>query len=350
MQVDPLLVLVMAGLGYIAYGFLSPTLNPFAKSRRGARRRHIRFAQLVGSFLALSWVVTLFVPMPVLLANLPTRLGMSLLAALVPIGVLCAMVMLSAWRESRAAEKQQREDDFEDELRESEPADTIILPASDAFGRAPLYDEPDVSLELDLIDETEVQVLEAGLDEPEPLLSKAADMPFEEAEQVGRVSELVDNYELDESPGDDLDATSMIHGEDVDLPEKAFQAAQRPLSAVDAVQSANALATTPSGSDKQIQLAELATSNLKLKKLVIAQQAVIDSEKKSHDRTRAIARRAVQAAREAIEGRKSAEKMARRETAERQRANLKAKEATAALQNALSVLRKEQGARRTEQT
>ncbi len=86
----------------------------------------------------------------------------------------------------------------------------------------------------------------------------------------------------------------------------------------------------------------LQSDKLKLQKLVIAQQAVIDSERQSHAKTRLVAKDAIKIMRGAREGQKVAEKLARRERAERLRIQGEYTKTRRALKNALSVARPEQ--------
>ena len=79
--------------------------------------------------------------------------------------------------------------------------------------------------------------------------------------------------------------------------------------------------------------------NVRLHKVVIAQQASLESARASLEHTREVARRATAATRTAIEHKKIAVKVARRERAERVRATTEHERARTALANAMALLR-----------
>lgn len=81
----------------------------------------------------------------------------------------------------------------------------------------------------------------------------------------------------------------------------------------------------------------------KLQKLVIAQHAVIESEREASTRNRGLARDAIKIMQGARKHQKMAEKMARRERTERQRLELEYKKVSVALSNAMSIISSRQG-------
>lgn len=93
----------------------------------------------------------------------------------------------------------------------------------------------------------------------------------------------------------------------------------------------------------RIELSEmvvrLRNDKMKLQKLVIAQKAVIDSEKQAHERTRVVVKDAISVMRHARHGQRIAEKIARRERSERQRLEKDYVKVRRALDNALSTLK-----------
>ncbi len=82
----------------------------------------------------------------------------------------------------------------------------------------------------------------------------------------------------------------------------------------------------------------LTKDKLRLQKLVIAQQAAIESERQSHDQSRTVARDAIKIMRDARVAQKTAEKLARRERTERKRIEQQYKSVANALDNALSII------------
>ena len=89
----------------------------------------------------------------------------------------------------------------------------------------------------------------------------------------------------------------------------------------------------------------LRSDKMKLQKLVIAQKAVIDAEKQAHERTRVVVKDAISVMRHARHGQRIAEKIARRERAERQRLEKDFDKVKRQLDNALSTM---QSGTRTE--
>lgn len=82
----------------------------------------------------------------------------------------------------------------------------------------------------------------------------------------------------------------------------------------------------------------LRSDKMKLQKLVIAQKAVIDAEKQAHERTRVVVKDAISVMRHARHGQRIAEKIARRERAERQRLEKDFDKVKRQLDNALSTM------------
>ena len=76
----------------------------------------------------------------------------------------------------------------------------------------------------------------------------------------------------------------------------------------------------------------------RLHRLVIAQKAAIDSERRAHDRSRTVAQDAIKIMRDSRESQKQAEKMARRERTQRKRLELEYKKVSNALDNARSII------------
>ena len=84
-------------------------------------------------------------------------------------------------------------------------------------------------------------------------------------------------------------------------------------------------------------VAGLHKDKIRLQKLVIAQKAVLDAEKQSHQKTRVLAKDAMTVMRKARDGQRVAEKLARRERSERKRLEADYGKVRKQLENALST-------------
>ena len=84
-------------------------------------------------------------------------------------------------------------------------------------------------------------------------------------------------------------------------------------------------------------VAGLHKDKIRLQKLVIAQKAVLDAEKQSHQKTRVLAKDAMSVMRKAREGQRIAEKLARRERSQRKRLEEDYVNVRKQLDNALST-------------
>ena len=84
-------------------------------------------------------------------------------------------------------------------------------------------------------------------------------------------------------------------------------------------------------------VAGLHKDKIRLQKLVIAQKAVLDAEKQSHQKTRVLAKDAMMVMRKAREGQRIAEKLARRERSQRKRLEEDYVKVRKQLDNALST-------------
>ena len=84
-------------------------------------------------------------------------------------------------------------------------------------------------------------------------------------------------------------------------------------------------------------VAGLHKDKIRLQKLVIAQKAVLDAEKQSHQKTRVLAKDAMSVMRKAREGQRIAEKLARRERSQRKRLEADYIKMRKQLENALST-------------
>ncbi|MBX2879875.1 MAG: hypothetical protein KTR32_08085 [Granulosicoccus sp.] len=151
-------------------------------------------------------------------------------------------------------------------------------------------------------------------------------------EQMDRVSTLVKSYDLgDEKSGSARRRSRAIH----DNSATAISAKDQPTE----LESHNEKALQVSRTEALRKvIATLQDDKRKLQRLVIAQQAAFDSERQSHERTRHVARDAIKVMRDARSGQRMAEKIARRERAERRRLEKEYTKVTRALKNAMSTL------------
>ncbi|MFK8078771.1 MAG: hypothetical protein AB8B97_00680 [Granulosicoccus sp.] len=99
-------------------------------------------------------------------------------------------------------------------------------------------------------------------------------------------------------------------------------------------------------STEQIQglIVSLSEDKNRLQRLVIAQQASIESEREAHDQTRVLTRDAIKVMRSARTAQKHAEKLARRERSERQRIEQQYTKVASSLRNAMSIIEKRRSA------
>ncbi len=161
----------------------------------------------------------------------------------------------------------------------------------------------------------------------------SAASPAEVQEQLDRVAELVQSHDLGES--------NVTASDDKDAWDSIRQTHDR-----QSALSTNLISADVSHTDvAQLSLSEvtqlvthLRKDKTRLQKLVIAQQAAIESERQAQDRSRLVARDAVKIMRDSRNAQKLAEKIARRERTERQRIEIQYKKVAHALDNALSII------------
>ena len=155
-------------------------------------------------------------------------------------------------------------------------------------------------------------------------------------EQLSQVSKLVQSHDIGGDSNLDDDSAIPI----VDKPIRAV-----PQSVLN--QSMDTTDSTALSAMSTEQISTLVTSlkeeKGKLQKLVIAQHAVIESEREANVRNRGMARDAIKLMHGARKNQKMAEKMARRERTERQRIELEYKKVSVALNNAMSIISSRQG-------
>ena len=159
------------------------------------------------------------------------------------------------------------------------------------------------------------------------------DSPAEVQDQLDRVGDMVQSYDLDDA--------AIANSDEEDARQKIRDTHDQQ-SAI----STELMTTDSSGTDlAQMSTSEvtqlvtnLRQSKMRLQKLVIAQQAAMDTERRAHDQSRTVARDAIKIMRDSRQAQKTAEKLARRERTERQRIELKYKEVAGALENAKSII------------
>ena len=170
--------------------------------------------------------------------------------------------------------------------------------------------------------------------EPNPVAVRNVDQsesdssPVEVQEQLDRVSDMVQSHDL----------TDPEHSVEPPKPETL----NLPAAATDLLQVDSAstdLATLSTGQIKHL-VSNLRRDKTRLQKLVIAQQSAIETERRSHEQSRTVARDAIVIMRDARNSQKLAEKLARRERSERQRVEQQYKKVSKALNNAMSIIEK----------
>jgi len=163
--------------------------------------------------------------------------------------------------------------------------------------------------------------------------AEGTDSPAEVQEQLDRVSDLIDSHDL---------GNSDYSLSDDDLEQRRFSLSTDVPLSIDSALATVDKSTTELSKMSTTQISELVTTlrtdKTRLQKLVIAQQASIESERKAHDQSRVVARDAIKIMRDARNGQKFAEKLARRERAERKRVEQQYKKVATALDNAMSII------------
>lgn len=175
--------------------------------------------------------------------------------------------------------------------------------------------------------------------ESAPEQESALDQTLSVSKQMETLDDLVDFHDIGE------------HNDQAQVTGPDAQPAYNPLEKAIAV-ARHAILEEPGIQDyssenlpakSRIELSEmvvrLRNDKMKLQKLVIAQKSVIDSEKQAHERTRVVVKDAISVMRHARHGQRIAEKIARRERAERQRLEKDYVKVRRALDNALSTLK-----------
>lgn len=153
-------------------------------------------------------------------------------------------------------------------------------------------------------------------------------------EQLNRVSEVVESHDLGNQDIIYLHADS-----DIDVP--VIERKPLPKPQFNSMASTEALSSDLESMPRS-EITGLVTTlrkdNGRLQKLVIAQHAVIESERESNNRSRGVARDAIKIMRDAQSNLKMAEKIARREKTERQRVQNDYQKVTNVFENAMSII------------
>lgn len=169
----------------------------------------------------------------------------------------------------------------------------------------------------------------------------ALDQTLSVDEQLESLDDLVDFHDIGNEAYAPADEAEMTSNEVINPLEKAIAIAregilEEPLSP----DYANENLPARSSTELAEMVVRLRSDKMKLQKLVIAQKAVIDAEKQAHERTRVVVKDAISVMRHARHGQRIAEKIARRERAERQRLEKDFDKVKRQLDNALSTVTK----------
>lgn len=185
----------------------------------------------------------------------------------------------------------------------------------------------------------------ADSDENSPQKQQKPKQDPEVREQMDRVSTLVKSYDLGDEKADrakrnarSMADSSIGSNTNVSNPGNNPGIVSKDNQSTDlASHNEQALQVSRTEALRKV-IATLQEDKRKLQRLVIAQQAAFDSERQSHERTRHVARDAIKVMRDARSGQRMAEKIARRERAERRRLEKEYTKVTRALKNAMSTL------------
>lgn len=176
-------------------------------------------------------------------------------------------------------------------------------------------------------------VKERALIKSAALSADGTESPAEVQEQLDRVTDIVDSHDLGNSDyalsDDDLNRSRFP------LPSDDQLSIESALTTVDV--SSAGLSKMSSNEISEL-VTTLRTDKNRLQKLVFAQQSSLESERKAHDQSRIVARDAITIMRDARNGQKLAEKLARRERSERKRVERQYKKVAIALNNAMTMI------------
>lgn len=165
----------------------------------------------------------------------------------------------------------------------------------------------------------------------------ALDQTLSVGEQLETLDDLVDFHDIGNEQY--LSEPGESEGDLYNPLEKAIAIAREGILEEPAIQDYSR-ENLPARSSTELaeMVVRLRSDKMKLQKLVIAQKAVIDAEKQAHERTRVVVKDAISVMRHARHGQRIAEKIARRERAERQRLEKDFDKVKRQLDNALSTM------------
>ena len=322
------------------------------RSRRYQRRTRSRvlfYRALVVSLLLATAVAKLW-PLP----GLPSLVQGVLVATVLMIPfALYRLFVIFATRGSRYHQDLHDEDEDEDTSQETHtarsPAEEVpeLHPTRSAVQDGqPSYGEQDTVTEAQGVSE-DIRVATTSLhsqerqDDQESRDSQpegsALDQTLSVGEQMETLDDLVEFHDIgNEKYSPDPTQTT---DEVINPLEKAIAVAREEILEEPAIKDYSQ-ENLPAKSSTELaeMVVRLRSDKMKLQKLVIAQKAVIDSEKQAHERTKVVVKDAISVMRHARHGQRIAEKIARRERAERQRIEKDYDKVRRQLDNALSTI------------
>lgn len=158
--------------------------------------------------------------------------------------------------------------------------------------------------------------------------------PEDIQDQLDQVGDVVQTHDLDEEDMHQQDDARILRER-----QQRDQLADAGTSLITATSHADIADLSELTHQEVTQLVSiLKKDKLRLHRLVLAQKAAIDSERRAHDRSRTVARDAIKIMRHSRESQKQAEKLARRERTQRKRLELEYKKVSTALDNARSII------------
>ncbi|ASJ75072.1 hypothetical protein [Granulosicoccus antarcticus] len=321
------------------------------KIQRQIRNRVLFFRALVIS-LILATVLTRVAPLESL-----SQIAQGVLFTIIIMAPVCLFILISNWWEKRHLRLEDEPGQLDTtpanaaalDLRAASapskpPTDipaTATRPPAAATTPQPSAARKNTSRKAEKFSAANLQTQQP----PAPEQESALDQTLSVGEQLETLDELVDFHDIGDSrfgaPGADEPNSWLLHNP----LEKAIAIAREGMLEEPGIQD---YSTENLPAKSRIELSEmvvrLRNDKMKLQKLIIAQKAVIDSEKQAHERTRVVVKDAISVMRHARHGQRIAEKVARRERAQRLRVEKDYIKVRRQLDNALSTLKPEQHA------
>lgn len=283
------------------------------------RARVFFFRCLVAALLLATIITKVWSPLflPPLMQGLLFTIAM-----MIPVAIYVMIVRLQTHGGSKQGQEKQQDNETEAHAEQQQRTETTTAAAASADKT-----------------ETGIRAAATSLHSQESSSSEehSLDQTLSVGEQLETLDELVDFHDIG---NEDYSSNSADRPDNLFNPlEKAIAIAREGILEEPAVQDYSK-ENLPARSSTELaeMVVRLRSDKMKLQKLVIAQKAVIDAEKQAHERTRVVVKDAISVMRHARHGQRIAEKIARRERAERQRLEKDFDKVKRQLDNALSTM------------